>query len=138
MKWYVAESVDAERWHYAGESRDDAVALVQGEPHGGAVAHERVDQIDGTAFWQAVAAAICARLEMADEDLGEEGWIDCEDGWVSFDQGKLEEAMVEWLPTTGLERPNWRTIEDAEKISTTTHRAQKSRDGGRWDETTAT
>lgn len=114
MKWYWAEYTDSERWENAGESREEAIAFGKGER--GAVAHEREDQISDEKFWKAVAAAICARLDMVDEELGEEGWIDFEDGWAEFDQQKLEEAMAKWLPTTGLVRPEWRTIEAAELV----------------------
>ena len=116
MKWYAASHVDAERWQYAGESREDAVALVRHEPDYRCIAHERSDQAEDSMFWSAVANVICSRLEMADEELAEEGWSDCEDGWISFAQCKLEKAMAEWLPAAGLARPAWRTIEDAETL----------------------
>lgn len=117
MKWYWASSVDAERWSNAGESREEAIDFGEGEQ--GAVAHERKDQIDDAEFWKAVAAEICHHLDSVDESLGEEGWIDFEDGWVEFDREKLEEEMAKWLPTTGLKRPGWRSIEDAEEIAGT-------------------
>jgi hypothetical protein len=115
MRWYYAESADAERWKYGGDSKEAATAEALGDCWGEYffVAPECEGQGD-TEFWSAVASAIAWHFESIDEALSEDGWIDFEDGWLEVDPKakELERKLAEWLPTV-LERPDWRTVDIA-------------------------
>jgi hypothetical protein len=115
VRWYYAESEDAERWTYGGDSMeaaaDHAIKVDCWDPPF-CVAPE-VEATDPR-FFAALAAAIAWGFESADEWMSEEGWMDYEEPYLGGTPlGKeLERKLAEWLPTV-LERPDWRTVDTA-------------------------
>lgn len=119
MRWYYAHSEGAERWDLGGESREAAISEGRGTFGGDpfVIAPEAAGQTDA-AFYAALAEAIAGGFVDVDEILGENGWVDFEDGWLEGARAKnLERALAGWLPTV-IARPDWRTVDTskAERI----------------------